>query len=72
MINGSSPLQALFNMRFERGEEMSNNIAKLDSKFARLATMGSMVDEQMKVVILISSLAGRRQYYSTVVSVTTM
>lgn len=59
-------------MRLKRKEEMSDHIAQLESKFVRLDKMWSIIDENMKVSILILSQAGQRQSASTVAATNTV
>lgn len=61
-------LWRLLNMTLKTVEEMHDNINVLESKFAGLPVLISMIEEQMNAAMLISSLEEHRQYAATVAS----
>lgn len=69
MSNRSSSLQKLLNMRLKSEEEIGDHLDKRVLKFARLATMSTVMDEQTEQEMLISSPAGFIKYDATVASV---
>lgn len=56
LINKLVVLNILLSMKMKKEEQMSDHIAKLETRFARLAAMNDTVSESMQVAILVSSL----------------
>lgn len=57
MINKLILLKHLLNGKVKFGDQMGDHVAQLECQFSRLAAVGSTVEEQMKVQILLSSLS---------------
>lgn len=51
---------------------MADQVAQLKSQFAKLMAMGSTFEEDIKVAILLSSLAGHNIYAHLIASVNTL
>lgn len=59
-------------MRLKASIEMGDHIAQLEWQFSRLAGMSLIIEEQIKVAILLSSLSEQREYAPTIASVDTI
>lgn len=57
MVNRLTALNDLLSTKLKVNEQMVDHIAHLESQFSRLATMGSKIEEQMRVTVLLSSLS---------------
>lgn len=69
MVNKLSVLNTLLNMILKKSSNMRDHIAILESQFSRLATMGSNLEESLKVAILLSSLSELMEYNAVTVSI---
>lgn len=55
-MNNVGLLSNLLNIRYRDEMNMTGHVSRMESRFSKLATIGSLVNEPMKVVLLIFSL----------------
>lgn len=72
MINKLSISNTLLNKNFTNGEDMGDDVVSIESQFSRLASIGSTINESMKVAILLSSLLVSNECSPVIASVNTM
>lgn len=71
-MNKIRVLNSLLDTKLQRKVDMGNHVLLLESRFSRLATIGSVMEEQMKVAILISSISMSTEYIAVIASVCTI
>lgn len=54
-------LNNILNMKMKGNVEIGDHVAQLESQISRLATMVSVLEEKMKVILLLSSLRERSE-----------
>lgn len=56
VINKLKLINSLFNMKYSREQNMENNIARMESEVARLASMDTESDDSTKIDVMIRTL----------------
>ena len=67
-----SILSGLMNKRYKPGTDMSDHVAELESDVNRLAAMNCVINEDLQVAILITSVSEVSSFSSTVAAIKTM
>lgn len=70
--NKISVMTSLMNSRYDGKNEIAEHISQMESMFNRLRAMGSSVEENMKVAILLVSVGGQTDLKSTISAIKTM
>lgn len=65
-------LNSLLNTELQSNLDMGNYIPLLESQYSRLNAMGMKVEEQMRINIIINSLANDKDYSASVASLYTL
>lgn len=69
MINRLMVLNIFPNIRLRSNNEMVDHVTQLKSQLLRLAAMGSVIEERMKIAVLLSALNNQRERSPTIGSV---
>lgn len=69
MINTLELLNGFLNMKMKKGERKGDQIAKIETGFARLAATNDTVSESIRVTILVSSLSSFPEYAAITASI---
>lgn len=72
IMNKLGSLNTLLSMNLGTDTEMGDHVSLMESQFARLASMGSMIDEEMRVAILLTSIGNRPEYAPMMASINTL
>lgn len=72
MINQLSVLRSFLSTQHKSNMNTANHIARLESQFSLLAVMRKNFEEEFKVIKVLSSLGGHRDYMPTIASLNTL
>lgn len=64
-------LKSLLNIRLKRGEQLDDHIARMGTKFVRLASMDDLLPRSVQMGLLVSSLSNLAEYSATMASINT-
>lgn len=72
MINEISIFSTLLNMTLRAGGKKRDHVPPTESQISRSTSMGSEIDDSMKIAITIQFFSNLKEYASTITSITEM